>query len=220
MPQEEFDNTVVLPIGSMTKVAFSHWIAEVHAEVSNHVNSGIGKPARTMIRLSTSSFIGAGTLLRKIAMLEASRGEGKFTAEVQGDSLTLLRDQYEYTRKMFMFSLINAKSGLSDAASVINTEEGLLTKKEMKRFEMSQTKGPKKTYGYNNNHAKSENSEIVSLLKNLVAKQGSSKGIYRSRAICFNCQKPGHFANVCPKNKKDKRKKRARVIESSDSDTD
>ena len=157
MPQEEFDNTVALPIESMTKVAFSHWIAEVHAEVSNHVNSGIGKPARTMIRLSTSSFIGAGTLLRKIAMLEASRGEGKFTAEVQGDSLTLLRDQYEYTRKMFMFSLINAKSGLSDAASVINTEEEKLsTKKEMKRLEMSQSKGSKKTFRYNN--AKSENS--------------------------------------------------------------
>ena len=148
MPRDEFDNTVAIPVETMSKVAFSHWIAEVHTEVSNYVNSGIGKPARTMIRLSTSSFIGAGTLLRKLAMLEASRGDGKFTEEVQSDTLMLLRDEYEFTRKMFMFSLINAKSGLADAANVINTEDGLLNKKEMKRLELSQAKGSKKLYGY------------------------------------------------------------------------
>ena len=60
----------------------------------------------------------------------------------------LLRDEYEFTRKMFMFSLINAKSGLADAANVINTEDGLLNKKEMKRLELSQAKGSKKLYGY------------------------------------------------------------------------
>ena len=96
MPRDEFDNTVAIPVETMSKVAFSHWIAEVHAEVSNHINSGIGKPARTMIRLSTSSFIGTGTLLRKLAMLE----------------------------------------------------DGLLSKKEMKRLELSQAKGSKKLYGY------------------------------------------------------------------------
>ena len=148
MPRDEFDNTVTIPVETMSKVAFSHWIAEVHEEVSNYVNYGIGKPARTMIRLSTSSFIGAGTLLRKLAMLEASRGVGKFTEEVQSDTLLLLRDEYEFTRKMFMFSLINAKSGLTDAANVINTEDGLLNKKEMKRLVLSQAKGSKKLYGY------------------------------------------------------------------------
>ena len=225
MPRDDFDNSVALPVEAMSKVAFSHWIAEVHAEVSNHVNSGIGKPARTMIRLSTSSFIGAGTLLRKLAILEASRGDGKFTEEVQSDILMLLRDEYEFTRKLFMFSLINAKSGLVDAANVINTEDGLLNKKEMKRFEASQASGSRKSHGNGSNFQKSEKSEIVSLLKDLVSKDSNrSKGADRPRSICFNCQKPGHYANVCPRKFKNKvsskRKRRARVIESSESDSD
>ena len=95
----------------------------------------------------------------------------------------------------------------------------------MKRLELSQAKGSKKSYGYGSNFQKSEKSEIVSLLKDLVSKEGnSSKGVDRSRSVCFNCQKPGHYANVCPKKFKSKvsskRKRRARVIESSESDSD
>ena len=93
-----------------------------------------------MIRLSLSSFISAGTHLRKFAQLETSDTPGTYTDGVKEDSLVTLRDAYETSRKLFMFSLINAKSGLSNAADVIETEDGLLSKKEMKRLEATRSK--------------------------------------------------------------------------------
>ena len=86
-----------------------------------------------MIRLSLSWFISGGTHLGKVAQLETQT-----PGEVQEDMLVTLRDAYENARKLFMFSLINAKSGLTDAADVIETEDGHLSKKEMKRLEVSQ----------------------------------------------------------------------------------
>ena len=55
--------------------------------------------------------------------MEASQTPGRFTAEVQEDMLVTLRYSYKVARKMFMFSLINAKSGLADAPLVIKTKE-------------------------------------------------------------------------------------------------
>ena len=93
-----------------------------------------------MIRLSLSGFISSGTHLRRFAQLDTTDNPGTFTDVVKEDVLVTLRDAYEASRKMFMFALINAKSGLSDAASVIETEDGLLSKKEMKRLIMRSSK--------------------------------------------------------------------------------
>ena len=129
----EFDNIKELGVEAMSKVAFGQWIAEIHAQVSQHVSGDTGGPAMTMNTIATNLFIGAGTALRKMSMIRTSRIEGRFTDETKEDTLIMLRDQYENCRKMFMFAMINSKSGLVCAASVISTEDSLLTKKELKR---------------------------------------------------------------------------------------
>ena len=181
--------------------------------MSNHINSGLSKPARTMIRLSLSSFISAGTHLRRLAQLEASQTPGRFTAEVQEDMLVTLRDSYEVARKLFMFSLINAKSGLADAASVIETEDGLLSKKEMKRLEATRSKPRRK------NEDSSSKFSMDSFLKLISQNQRNPPpGRDLSRVICYRCQKPGHYASNCRRGEEKQRKpqyKRVRQIESS-----
>jgi len=65
--QDKFNNTKPLVVEEMNKTSFGRWMAETHSEVSYLINSGPGKPARTMIRLFLSGFISAGALLRKVA---------------------------------------------------------------------------------------------------------------------------------------------------------
>ena len=181
-------------------------------QVSNHINSGLAKPARTLIRLSLSGFISAGTHLRRLAQLDTSETAGKLTDEVQQDLLITLRDSYENSRKMFMFSLINAKSGLSDAASVIETEDGLLSKKEMKRLEATRSKPRRRS------DDSSSRSVTMDDLSKLLSQTTQPPGRDLSRVICYKCQKPGHYANYCRGSDDDKEKshKRVRKIESSD----
>ena len=231
-PQDKFDHTKPLAVELMNKTSFGRWMAEAHNEasylfdfhffwqwltliiqVSNHINSGLSKPARTMIRLSLSGYISAGTHLRKVAQLEVSETPGRFTEEVQEDMLVTLRDAYETARKLFMFSLINAKSGLTDAADVIETEDGLLSKKEMKRMEAVRTKPRKK---YESSSSKTVTLEDLAKLLGRSKPAAASRDL--SRVICFKCQKPGHFATSCPGVDKKKGFKRVRKIESSSDD--
>ena len=167
-----------------------------------------------MIRLSLSIFISAGTHLRRLAQLDTSDTPGRLTDEVQEDLLVTLRDSFENSRKMFMFSLINAKSGLSDAASVIETEGGLLSKKEMKRYEAT---GPKPRRRSEDSSQKSLTmDDLTRLLSQKMQPPGRGRDL--SRVICFKCQKPGHYANNCPGSGDTKKNqyKRVRKIESSD----
>ena len=165
-----------------------------------------------MIRLSLSSFISAGTHLRKFAQLDASDAPGQFNADVQEDTLVTMREAFEISRKMFMFSLINAKSGLSDAASVIETEDGLLSKKEMKRLEAtrSKTRRPQES-----GSKVLTVDDIAKLLKDRDKGQPSRD---LSRVICYRCQKPGHYATNCRESEKPRKTgfKRIRKLESSD----
>ena len=134
------------------------------------MSSSTSKPAQTLIDLSSAMFIKCATALRQSAQLEVSRGRDKFNAEKKEASLLAGRDIFELTRKMYAFSLINAKSGLKDAANAVSTNEGILSKKEMKRLEASQkarrNSGSKPPY-------------IV------VKRERKSK----SRPICYLCQK-------------------------------
>ena len=167
-----------------------------------------------MIRLSLSSFISAGTHLRKFAQLETSDTPGTYTDGVKEDSLVTLRDAYETSRKLFMFSLINAKSGLSNAADVIETEDSLLSKKEMKRLEATRSKPRKRS-----EEAGSKPVTMEDLAKLLGSRGQPSPSRDLSRVICFNCQKPGHYASSCREQvKKKKAFKRVRKLESDSED--
>ena len=124
-------------------------------------------------------FIKSATSLRQNSQLEVSRGRDKFNAEKKEASLLAGRDMYELARKMYAFSLINAKSGLRDAANAVSTNEGILNKKELKRLEASQkarrNSGSKPSY--------------VVVKREKKSKSTSGGRIDKSRSICFNCQK-------------------------------
>ena len=89
------------------------------------MSSSTSKPAQTLIDLSSAMFIKSATSLRQNSQLEVSRGRDKFNAEKKEASLLAGRDMYELARKMYAFSLINAKSGLRDAANAVSTNEGI-----------------------------------------------------------------------------------------------
>ena len=111
---ETFDNSVPLDIEGMAPSVFKNWVSGCHNEVASASAGGISKPARTMLKFALDLYTKNAAIVREVANLETSRGgENKLTDAKKTELLVMLRDDYEISRKMFNFAIINASVNIN-----------------------------------------------------------------------------------------------------------
>ena len=189
-------------------------------------------PGRTLITLSLEAYIQSADTLRQLADVSPSDRRTRFDGDKKRETLRQLRSQFENGRKLFNFSCVNAStyfhndqihsdnnynfigSGLQAAAKVVEVGTSSMTAQERKRFENAVPKRGRGGYGgYYNDYgggygrgaprANETNMDRATAQKVLGIYPPSGYG--QARGVCYNCQKPGHFAKQCPEPPKVKR---------------
>ena len=174
----------------------------------------------------------SGDTLRQLAEVTSSDHRNKFDKDKKKETLKQLRGQFENGRKLFNFALVNASkykshrifpeavnnhnvvgSGLAAASKVVEVGTSSMTAEERKRFESVIPRRGRGGYNNYNNYGggagrgtpapTAAEMDKNTALRTLGVEVPSAYG--QSRAVCYNCQKVGHFAKHCPEPPKVKR---------------
>ena len=152
--------------------------------------------------MTVEAYTDAANTLNQVAAIDTSNRALGFNREKKTEILKQLRSQMETGRKLFNFALVNAANGIAAAAKVVEIGTSSMTPEEKKRFEALAPR--KRQYenrsfanNYGNNGGQQQGAAAPSRNDILKALGLAPENSPASRAICYNCQKPGHYAKNC-----------------------
>ena len=103
-----FDINKAAEVEGMTEAEFGVWKSSKYNEISAHSNGGTSLPGRTMLTLTVEEHTETANTLRTVAAVDTSNRAMSLSRQKKTEILKQLRGQFECSRKLFNFALVNA----------------------------------------------------------------------------------------------------------------